>query len=58
MEYAKKWVNAMQLNRFYLLEAGEGLFLSRRRYLQALMERQQALVDLELHMGGKALETY
>jgi cobalt-zinc-cadmium efflux system outer membrane protein len=53
IEYAERWVNAMQLNRLYLLEAQKGLFQSRREYLEALLERQQALVDLELHMGGK-----
>ncbi len=58
MEYAKKWVNAMQLNRLYLLEAQKGLLQSRREYLQALMERQKALVDLELHMGGKVSEAH
>ena len=51
--YAEKWVNAMQLNRLYLLEAQKGLLQSRREYLEALMERQKAMVDLELHMGGK-----
>jgi cobalt-zinc-cadmium efflux system outer membrane protein len=53
IEYAERWVNAMQLNRLYLVEAQKGLFQSRREYLEALLERQQALVDLELHMGGK-----
>ena len=56
--YAEKWVNAMQLNRLYLLEAQKGLLQSRRDYLRALMERQKALVDLELHMGGKLLEAH
>jgi outer membrane protein TolC len=56
IEYAERWVNAMQLNRLYLLEAQKGLLQSRREYLQALMERQKALVDLELHMGGKVPE--
>ena len=51
--YAERWVNAMQLNRLYLLEAQRGLLQSRREYLEAIMERQHALVDLELHMGGK-----
>jgi cobalt-zinc-cadmium efflux system outer membrane protein len=54
--YAEKWVNAMQLNRLYLLEAQKGLLQSRREYLESLMERQKALVDLELHMGGKLPE--
>ena len=58
MEYTKKWVNAMQLNRLYLLEAQKGLLQSRREYLQALMERQGALVKLELHMGGKVSEVH
>jgi len=53
MEYAERWVNAMQLNRLYLLEAQKGLLQSRREYLQALMERQKALVDLELHVGRR-----
>ena len=51
--YAERWVNAMQLNRLYLLEAQKGLLQSRREYLEALMEGQKAVVDLELHMGGK-----
>jgi cobalt-zinc-cadmium efflux system outer membrane protein len=53
IEYAERWVSAMQLNRLYLLEAQRGLLQSRREYLEALSERQKALVDLELHMGGK-----
>lgn len=53
IEFAERWVNAMQLNRLYLLEAQKGLLHSRREYLEALMERQKALVDLELDMGGK-----
>lgn len=53
MEFAEKWVSAMQLNRLYLLEAQKGFLQSRREYIQALMDRQKALVDLELHMGGK-----
>ncbi|MCK4789918.1 MAG: TolC family protein [Desulfobacteraceae bacterium] len=56
--YAERWVNAMQLNRLYLLEAQKGLLQSRREYLEALMERQRALVDLELHMGGKLPEVH
>jgi cobalt-zinc-cadmium efflux system outer membrane protein len=58
IEYAERWVNAMQLNRLYLLEAQKGLLQSRRDYLEALMERQKALVDLEFHMGGKLPETH
>jgi outer membrane protein TolC len=53
LEYSERWVKAMQLNRLYLLEAQKGLLQSRREYFQALMERQRALVNLELHMGGK-----
>ncbi len=53
MEYAERWVNAMQLNRLYLLETQKSLLQSRREYLQAIMERRHALVDLELHMGGR-----
>jgi outer membrane protein TolC len=58
VEYSERWVKAMQLNRLYLLEAQKGLLQSRRDYLQALMGRQEALVDLELHMGGKVPEVY
>jgi outer membrane protein TolC len=58
IEYAERWVNAMQLNRLYLLETQRSLFRSRREYIQALMERQKALVDLELHMGGKIPEAH
>jgi outer membrane protein TolC len=45
--YAERWVNAMQLNRLYLLEAQKGLLQSRREYLESLMERQKALVPIE-----------
>ncbi len=58
MEYSERWVKAMQLNRLYLLEAQKGLLQSRREYFQALMERQRALVNLELHMGGKVPRVY
>jgi cobalt-zinc-cadmium efflux system outer membrane protein len=57
MDYAERWVNAMQLNRLFLLEAQKGLLQSRREYLQARMELLKALVDLELHMGGKIPQT-
>jgi outer membrane protein TolC len=53
IEYAERWVNAMQLNRLYLLETQRSLFRSRREYIQALMERRHALTDLEFHMGGR-----
>ncbi len=51
--YAEEWVNAMQLNRLYLLEAQKGLLQSRREYLNTQMELQRALADLELHLGGR-----
>jgi len=53
LEYAEKWVDAMQLNRLYLLEAQRGLLQSRKEHLEVLTELQHALVDLELHLGGK-----
>jgi cobalt-zinc-cadmium efflux system outer membrane protein len=53
IEYAERWVNAMRLNRLYLLETQKSRLQSRREYLQAIMERRHALVDLELHMGGR-----
>jgi cobalt-zinc-cadmium efflux system outer membrane protein len=53
LEYAEKWVHAMQLNRLYLLEAQRGLLQSNREYLEVIKEYQHALVDLELHLGGK-----
>jgi cobalt-zinc-cadmium efflux system outer membrane protein len=58
IEFAERWVSAMQLNRLYLLETQKGLLQSRRDYLQTVMERQKALVDLELHMGGKLPEAH
>ncbi|MBW2307866.1 MAG: TolC family protein [Deltaproteobacteria bacterium] len=57
LDYAERWVNAMQLNRLYLLEAQKGLLQSRRESLQALLAFNNALVDLELHMGGKLERT-
>lgn len=53
LAYAKGWVNAMQLNRLFLLEAQKGLLVSRRVYLEARLALQRASVDLELHMGGR-----
>jgi cobalt-zinc-cadmium efflux system outer membrane protein len=53
LEYAEKWVRAMQLNRLSLLEAERGLLQSRKEYLGVLKELQHTLVDLELHLGGR-----
>lgn len=53
LEYAEKWVHAMQLNRLYLLEAQRGLLQSKKEYLEVITDYQHALVDLELHLGGR-----
>ncbi|MGD8984287.1 MAG: TolC family protein [Desulfobacteraceae bacterium] len=53
LDYTKKWVNAMQLNRLFLLEAQKGLMRTQLDLLQTQMELQRALVDLERHLGGK-----
>ena len=53
LEYTSKWVNAMQLNRLFLLEAQKGLMRTQLDLLQTQMEFQHALVDLERHLGGK-----
>ncbi len=52
LKYADRWVNTMQLNRLYLLEAQRGLLESRREYLHAQMKLQNAVTDLERHLGG------
>ncbi|NIO05970.1 MAG: TolC family protein [Proteobacteria bacterium] len=52
LEYAEKWVRAMQLNRLFLLEAQRGFLESQQEYLNAQLELQNALTDLELHLGG------
>ncbi|NIQ38720.1 MAG: TolC family protein [Proteobacteria bacterium] len=53
LEYAKKWVNAMQLNRLYLLESQRSFLESRREYVKTHIKLRNAFVDLELHLGGK-----
>lgn len=53
LDYTSKWVNAMQLNRLFLLEAQKGLMRTQLDLLQTQMELQRALVDLERHLGGK-----
>ncbi len=53
LDYTNKWVNAMQLNRLFLLEAQKGLMQTQLDLLQTHMELQGALVDLERHLGGK-----
>lgn len=52
LDYTNKWVNAMQLNRLFLLEAQKGLMRTHLDLLQTQMELQRALVDLERHLGG------
>jgi len=53
LDYTSKWVNAMQLNRLFLLEAQKGLMRTQLDLLQTQRELQLALVDLERHLGGK-----
>ena len=53
VEYAKEWVNSMQLNTLYLLEAQKEFLEKRREYLNTRIELDQAFLDLELHLGGK-----
>ena len=53
LNYSKKWVHAMQLNRLFLLEAQKGLLRTKLDLLQTQMELHRALVDLERHLGGK-----
>jgi cobalt-zinc-cadmium efflux system outer membrane protein len=53
LDYAVTWVNAMQLNKLYLLEAQKGLLKSRKAYTEALVDYNHAMVDLELHLGGQ-----
>jgi len=53
LEYAEKWVSAMQLNRLFLLEAQRGFLESQQEHLNAQLELQNALTDLELHLGGR-----
>lgn len=53
LDYSKKWVHAMQLNRLFLLEAQKGLMRTQLDLLQTQMELHRALVDLERHLGGK-----
>jgi cobalt-zinc-cadmium efflux system outer membrane protein len=53
LDYTNRWVNAMQLNRLFLLEAQKGLMRTQLDLLQTQMELQRALVDLERHLGGK-----
>jgi cobalt-zinc-cadmium efflux system outer membrane protein len=53
LDYSNKWVDAMQLNRLFLLEAQKGLMQTQLDLLQTQMELHRALVDLERHLGGK-----
>ena len=53
LDYSNKWVNAMQLNRLFLLEAQKGLMQTQLDLLQTQTELHRALVDLERHLGGK-----
>jgi cobalt-zinc-cadmium efflux system outer membrane protein len=52
LEYANRWVDAMQLNRLSLLEAQRGLLESRNEHSESLLELHHALADLERDMGG------
>jgi len=52
MEYAGKWVGAMQLNRLYLLETQKQLLQSQKDYLETQMELEHIFLELERHLGG------
>ena len=52
MGYSHKWVNAMQLNRLYLLEAQKGLLEGKLDSLRERMELNHAITELEYHLGG------
>ena len=56
VSYAETWVKSMQLHSLHLLEAQKGLLKSHRDYLQTLMALRHAVVDLELHLGGRLSE--
>ena len=52
MEYAGKWVGAMQLNRLYLLETQKELLQSQKDYLETQRELEHIFLELERHLGG------
>jgi outer membrane protein TolC len=53
LEYARRWVGAMQLNRLYLLEAQKAVLESQLEWVEARMRLRRAVVSLERHLGGK-----
>jgi outer membrane protein TolC len=53
VSYADAYVDAMQLNMLYALEARQKLFQTRRDLLQALREHRNQEIELERILGGK-----
>jgi cobalt-zinc-cadmium efflux system outer membrane protein len=53
IEYTEKWMNTMQLNRLAYFEAQKDLLHKRREYFETLLNLENAITDLELHMGGR-----
>jgi cobalt-zinc-cadmium efflux system outer membrane protein len=57
LEYARKWVGVMQLNRLYLLEAQKELLQSRREYTEALLQLNLAYSSFQRDLGGSIPNT-
>jgi outer membrane protein TolC len=56
LEYARRWVGAMQLNRLHLLEAQKELLQSRREYTEALLQLSLAYSSFQRNLGGSIPE--
>jgi cobalt-zinc-cadmium efflux system outer membrane protein len=52
LDYAMKWVQAMQLSRLHMLEAQRGLMESQLAFIEARMALANAFLTLERHLGG------
>ena len=52
LDYSQKWGMRMQSNRVVMLDVRKDLLASRLELLQIRLALNQAVNDLEYHMGG------
>jgi cobalt-zinc-cadmium efflux system outer membrane protein len=53
MDYTGKYFDAMRMNILFYLQTIDRMINSHLNYLQALRNLRHALIDLELHVGGR-----
>lgn len=53
MAYSNRYFDAMRMNVFFYLRSVDRLIRSHRAYLHGMRDLRHAIIDLELHLGGR-----